>query len=61
METSNNSYTPGNEINVDKEEDVNFWTAHFGITAEGLSSAVKAAGSNVADTVKEWLGKNKSS
>jgi hypothetical protein len=46
-------------ISLEKDEDVNFWTAKFGIPAEGLQSAIKAAGSDLADKVQEWLGKNK--
>ncbi|MDB5191089.1 MAG: hypothetical protein JWQ96_652 [Segetibacter sp.] len=59
--TANNQYVPGKEINLDKQEDVNFWTSKFGIPAEGLTSAIKAAGSNIAETVEEWFSKNKSS
>jgi hypothetical protein len=56
---SNNEHSFGNEIDVNNNEHVNFWTAKFGIPAEGLTSAIKAAGSNLADKVEEWLGKNK--
>ena len=59
--SSNNQYVPGKEINVDNKEDVNYWTAKFGIPAEGLTSAIKAAGSNIAETVEEWFSKNKTS
>jgi hypothetical protein len=58
---SNSQYTPGNEINVDNHEDVNYWTAKFGVPAEGLTSAIKAAGSNLVETVQEWFSKNKQS
>jgi hypothetical protein len=61
MEIANNSQqAPGREIDVNNEEHVNFWTAKFGIPAEGLTSAIKATGSNIAETVEEWLNKNKS-
>ena len=36
-----------NRISLEKDEDVNFWTAKFGIPAEGLQSAIKASGSDL--------------
>ena len=58
--TTNNENKFGREIDMENKEHVNFWTAKFGIPAEGLTSAIKAAGSNIAETVEAWINKSKS-
>ena len=43
-------------INVNEEHEVRYWTQEFGVSAEELARAVKAAGVMAAD-VRKHLGK----
>ena len=44
-------------INIKEDYEVLYWSRKWGISALQLESAVKAAGSNVARNVEEYLRK----
>ena len=43
------------KINIKQEHEVQYWSRKWGISALQLESASKAAGSNVAKNVEEYL------
>lgn len=42
-------------INTSEDYEVKYWSEKFGISADELKEAVKAAGSNSAETVEAYL------
>ena len=46
-------------INTSEDYEVRYWAEKFGVTHDELKEAVKASGSNSAETVKEYLNNNR--
>jgi hypothetical protein len=46
------------KINIKQEHEVQYWSRKWGISALQLESAIKAAGSNIARNVEEYLRQN---
>jgi len=44
---------PRNMIAMDREDEVKYWTKHFGITKEALQKAVEKVGNSAAAVRKE--------
>lgn len=46
------------KINVRQEHEVQYWSRKWGISTLQLESAIKAAGSNIARNVEDYLRQN---
>jgi len=46
------------KINIKQEHEVQYWSRKWGISTLQLESAIKAAGSNIARNVEEYLRQN---
>jgi len=46
------------KINIKQDHEVQYWSRKWGISPLQLESAIKAAGSNIAKNVEEYLRQN---
>ncbi len=46
------------KINIKQDHEVQYWSRKWGISPLQLESAIKAAGSNIAKYVEEYLKQN---